>query len=271
MSTRTRTTQRGARRKAFTLIEMMVVLGIAALVTAITVGGFNEMRNGNKRVSCQANLAQIYQSCRMYASDEGGKFPYYAPDCGTAGPVADGIGLWSLYTFPNSAFNAPAAPDTKPIERYIRSAKVLHCPSDLNPDHTSLLAPGGTAFNLSYLSYQACDDGVAKKEPGVLPNSGTATYQSSRTTTTTDATNPWQRQLLHLNGATFVSRPPADSTIVTWCPFHRGQRDMDNVLFYDGSVQLLPRQQANPNDNPLPTIASVPTLDYWRRKPKAPQ
>jgi prepilin-type N-terminal cleavage/methylation domain-containing protein len=243
-----------ATRRAFTLIEILVVLSIAAIVTAITLGGFKEMTQGNKRVSCQTNLTQIYQACRLYAADEGGKFPFYSPNCGSAGPTADGIGLWALYTFPNATFDAPAAFGSKPIERYLRSAKSLHCPSDFNQSRTQLMS-SATEYNLGYLSYQACDDNVSYRPPALPPlATATPTYQTKRSTDTANAN--WQRQLLHFNGSTFVARQPSDNTVITWCPFHRNSRDMDNVLFYDGSVQLLPRDQSG--------------VSGWQRTPKPP-
>lgn len=239
-------TQHPAKRRAFTLIEMLVVLAVAAIVTAITVGGFNEMRAGNKRTSCQANLVQIYQAARLYATDEGGRFPYLQDTCPTGTP--DGIGLWALYTFPNSTHTKPAAPDTKPIERYVRSAKVLHCPNDIGKDTTgypnsNLYSADKSEFNLNYLSYQVCD--------GSVP-----TYTSVRTN---DPSNTfWQRQLLHFDSTNaFIPRLPADNTVVTWCLHHRNSRNMDNVLFYDGSVQLMPKGYGG-------------AVEPWQRLPKPP-
>jgi hypothetical protein len=122
----------------------------------------------------------------------------------------------------------------------VRSAKVLHCPNDFT--HRSLLQSGSNLYDLEYLSYQSCDNNVP-------------TYASVRTTDTSDAL--WKRQLMNFNGTTFVSRPPDATTVVTWCPFHRNQRDMDNVLFYDGSVQILPRSQSGTTG--------------WQRTPNDPQ
>jgi prepilin-type N-terminal cleavage/methylation domain-containing protein len=235
------------RRKAFTLIEILVVLAIAAIITGITVGGFKEMSAGNKRVSCQSNLAQIYQSCRMYASDEGGKFPLFATiSAGAPQPAAcpvtstsnKGSGLWSLYTFPNNSFNGPD--ESRPIERYVRSAKVLHCPDHIT--HMGLFNSGTSLYDPEYLSYQSCD--------GSVP-----TYSSVRTTVTTDA--DWKKQLMNYNVTNLVARPPDANTIVTWCVYHRGSRGMDNVLFYDGSVQLMPQNYSGKTD--------------WHRDPKPPQ
>lgn len=229
-------------RNAFTLIEILVVLAIASIVTAISVGGFKAMRDGNKRTSCQTNLVQIYQACRMYAADEGGRFPYYnfstVNDCNSA---MRGTGLWMLYTFPSSA-NYNAIGDTdQPIERYVRNAKVLHCPEDYAADHKQLYL-NATTYNPDYLSYQTCDNGVP-------------TYASVRTTNTSDT--DWKRQLLTFDGSSLKSRLPDASSVVTWCPWHRGTRDFDNVLFYDGSVQILPRNQSS--------------VTGWQRLPKDPQ
>jgi prepilin-type N-terminal cleavage/methylation domain-containing protein len=266
-------TRAGFGARGFTLIELMVVLAVAAIVSAITLGGFKEMREGNKRVSCQTNLSQIYQAARLYAADEGGKLPFYGKvtstgvepyDCAAGAatatlPTNTGIGLWALYTFPQgrgdtAEFSTIAPVGDAPIERYLRSARSLHCPSDIADGRENLYDdPDKTKFNPNYLSYQVCDDG------GETPSTsgGTPTYSSVRTTATDNSAGPWKRQLLNYNATNFVSRQPTGDTVVTYCIFHRHERGMDNVLFYDGSVQLLAKE-SNAADN-------------WKRTPKAPQ
>lgn len=283
-STPTRSaTRAGFGARGFTLIELMVVLAVAAIVSAITLGGFKEMREGNKRVACQTNLSQLYQAARLYAADEGGKLPFYGKvtsagvepyDC-SAGPAVatlptnTGIGLWALYTFPEgrgdaAKFGTIAPTGAAPIERYLRSAKSLHCPSDIADGRENLYADpdNKTKLNPNYLSYQVCDDG--KEVPSTT--GGTPTYSSVRTTNSADAN--WKRQLLHFkpdgsdadSDPDFVSRQPTGDTVVAYCIFHRHERGMDNVLFYDGSVQL------RPNEN-----TATDTSLNWKRSPKAPQ
>lgn len=252
---RTCTSSRRNRRSAgFTLIEITVVLAIAAIVTSITVGAFHEMRHGHKRTSCQTNMVQIYQALRLYAADEGGGLPFYDA-AGTTDYNNDGtvekknIGLWALYTFPvQHPTLGPILPNgtasNLPVERYLRSSKVLHCPNDYDingENHTRLyIDETATEYNPLYLSYQTMDE-------------GTPTYQSVRTTDKDHL--GWKRQLLHFDEDTntLSKRPPADSTIITWCKWHRDRRDFDNVLFYDGTVQLRPTDSVN-----------------WLRDPKAP-
>jgi prepilin-type N-terminal cleavage/methylation domain-containing protein len=257
---RRRTTRVGFGARGFTLIELMVVLAVAAIVSAITLGGFKEMREGNKRVACQTNLSQIYQAARLYAADEGGSLPYYQNACDGSAPA--GIGLWSLYTFPKSRasgdFSTIAPVGDAPIERYLRNAKSLHCPSDSADGRENLYTDpvSKTTFNPNYLSYQVCDDGGEAPSP----STGTPTYSSVRTTKTDNSDGPWKRQLLHYKDAAytdFVARQPTGDTVVAYCIFHRHERGMDNVLFYDGSIQLLAKA-SNPADN-------------WKRDPKPPQ
>jgi prepilin-type N-terminal cleavage/methylation domain-containing protein len=238
---------RARRRGGFTLIELLVVISIAAVVSAITLGGIMQLGANNKRITCQSNLAQIYKAARLYMQDEGA-FPYRNTSVAADNlPDEPNIGLWALYAFPGPDPINPAGPLVPrvdgPRERYVRSAKVLHCPADDADDNGTLIKQGPAPdkieyFNPEYLSYQKLD-----------PNNVTvSSYESIRTTDS--ASGNWNRQLLHFepNGANVkrVFRSPSDNTVVTWCPFHRtgtGGRNFDNVLFYDGSVQLIPSEQ----------------------------
>ena len=222
-------------RRGFTLIEVLIVLAIAALLSAMVFAGFSSLSNGHRRTSCQANMAQIYAAARQYALDEGGKFPHYDP---TEVAGERGIGLWVLYGFPSvTDYDAiappPTQPNPRPLERYIRSSKNLHCPG--HTTDTNLLDAAGTAYNPAYLSYQGVDADAAG---GARDRN---LYITTRTTSTTPSAN-WKRQLIHYDGTTLVRRPPTDDTVVTWCPYHRGSSGvkLDNVLFYDGSVQVIP-------------------------------
>ncbi|RYG71053.1 type II secretion system protein [bacterium] len=188
-------TQSGKNRKqGFTLIEILVVLVIASIISSITFGAFRSISEGNRRTNCQSNLSQIYQSCRQYAQDFDNKFPYLnsgtaATDDGTANSITPkgGIGLWGLYVFPpqlpvdRNQYNCDTANVNLPpvganqLTGYIRSTSVFHCPSD-NSKRTikynspacttqevdtgviSFQAGSDTWLNPSYLSYQVGDD-----------------------------------------------------------------------------------------------------------------
>ena len=280
-----------ARRRGFTLIELMVVLAIVAVVSAVTLGAFNSLSDTNQRTGCQANMAQVYQGLRQYMADNDGQPPYYDP---TKPAKERGIGLWALWTFPDSTNpDKVAKVGEKPNATYLRSVKVLHCPADseavnwepLTPAE-SVLVPGvlhsdlyanadKSEYNMGYLSYQGYDvlDAPAYVYPAKEPTLTDAEkiekslYLPLRTVDPTDAY--FKRQLLQKTvrdvTAAAIARPPQENAVVMWCQYHRLTRDYDNVLFFDGSVQLLPRVQddldtsCNPKTTPL---------EQWKRVPR---
>src|ERR1700710_1360622 len=59
----------------FTLVELLVVIGIVALLIGILMPVINAARERANRVKCGSNLAQIGKSLLAYAIDEHGAFP----------------------------------------------------------------------------------------------------------------------------------------------------------------------------------------------------
>ena len=296
------------RKSGFTLIEIMVVLGLVAIITSITFGAFRSISDGNKRTSCQSNLSQIYQSCRLYAQDYNGKFPYLnaggAPS--QANTPSGGIGLWALYAFPtatsnlctpnitdyNVDLNLPlASEDGTQVTGYVRNTKIFHCPADRFSKEIRLPSSCGTPIavptasltivsgtntylNPSFLSYQTVDD------TGSTPRD---TYSSFRASDHLTPGTP-NHQLIPfttVSGVTITpERPTIDKTIVTWCRNHRrldnngntqmGRRNYDNVLFYDGTVQSIPIKADKETAQPCDPVGGN-CVEGWQREPKKPQ
>ena len=261
----------------------MVVIAIAAILSALLLGGFFNMSASNKRLSCQTNLQTIYGALRMYAADNDGAYPYYNDSSASNNGVAQAVdasgndilkqnemGLWALYTTQgagdivspathNDAF-APTIYTTldstptsskKPLGIYLRNSGSLHCPADR--ENAELYNADRTEFNPNYLSYQTLDNGA---ESLAMPGPNVATYQSQRVTVTANAN--WRRQLLFWNGTQRVfDQRPASNTVITWCKRHRtglGGRNSDPILYADGSVRSVPL-----------TLPTVPIEMGWTR------
>ncbi len=73
------------QRSAFTLVELLVVIGIIALLISILLPALNSARQRGKNTVCLSNLRQIGMGVAMYASDHDGRFPLAAHSASPTG------------------------------------------------------------------------------------------------------------------------------------------------------------------------------------------
>jgi prepilin-type N-terminal cleavage/methylation domain-containing protein/prepilin-type processing-associated H-X9-DG protein len=79
--------KRSQRKAGFTLVELLVVIGIIALLISILLPSLNRARETANRVKCASNLKQIGLAILLYSNENKGAYPRTKAST----PVASGV------------------------------------------------------------------------------------------------------------------------------------------------------------------------------------
>lgn len=209
------------QRRAFTLVEILVVLGIIAMLSALAFPAFNAVRRRSYQTNCASNLKQIGLAVSLYQQDFDGYFPRGgdATDLHTDAwhDAANGNYEWQVGQLP---------PLTYILYPYIKEKRVWRCPAD-------------TGFDVDDISGELMD-----ARPSSYEKFGMSYYYR------TELTLKNKKELLgHYSGDTNAEHGPGEINV--FADSHGSWHGQDkprslrryNVLMGDGRVVNMTRHQ----------------------------
>jgi prepilin-type N-terminal cleavage/methylation domain-containing protein len=243
-------------RKAFTLVEVLVVVAIIAMLVAILLPSLNRAREQARSAVCLANLRTLGVACHGYLLSERNKFCWGAvyPPNRALRPNEDPWGMVTYYFGGNSANGYPA--DKRPLNRYVQNTvhwgdksdlRVYACPSDkgAREDDDATGKFGSKTAYVSYgTSYQSNQNWrfFSEKAEGAAdtPEGSVRRFQLvNRIIYILERKGPSRALLLYEDGAdwalTTADKLPDGFQVPTW----HGRPNVHNVLFLDGRAESL--------------------------------
>ena len=237
MKVSNRNVSRGTR--AFTLVELLVVIGVIALLIALLLPALNAARRQATDVQCMANLRSIGQGLAIYAGENRNHWPR------PARPNVNPQEWWhKTWIYPVVYGRVPAA-HLIPKNAYIENT-IFECPAarDVWQTDDQIDISYGMSARLNDRRGSGDDDSGRGKFKSVL-----AIGRSSETAVIVDSEGPWAGTLTGANPAGWKSQR---ARLQQGSLRHRGHV---NTLFADYHAERLSYAQIPKNRN----------LDAWWR------
>jgi prepilin-type N-terminal cleavage/methylation domain-containing protein len=246
----------------FTLVELLVVVGIIAVLISLLLPALNKAREASKAIVCQSNEHQLMMGFLMFANEHQGHLPGNYFDSVFQQPKDAEKRDWLLgdnRNQGNSRLEYLDGPQNGTIFRYIKDAKVYLCPSYEHGDGLNVGAESNGRFD--YVAY-TCFAGAKVARVGqhsrfhyrTGPFAGTYTY---------DVSTPIICEEDPLNGINGGNTEGGHGNGDKMGHYHRGGGHYASI---DGSVQwfLEPKDHSSFDwETKAPTSGKYKSIAYY--------
>lgn len=223
------------KKGAFTLVELLVVIGIISALIAILLPALNKAREAARSIACAANMKQVILAWQMYANERNRSIPYCRLPSGSP-PNESPVRIWVPLLGPYLGDSALKASDPMggQYDSRFRVPGVLVCPSMMDmPTYRDGTIQG--AFSTYGMNRRVDVDPQGNRSlvriTQIKRTAEMAIFGETISGASTGTPYGW-----------YYLDPPNNAPGVYWRFSHGGKQAM-NMAFADGHVQSMTRKE----------------------------